>query len=196
MISPVNESKGCGGVMRVAPIGLMREFTVGQAFVLGARAAAQTHGHADGYLPAGVMAALVHGLVEGMDLTAAASQALLALQAVRSLREWPHSGRTQDALLAAESAGTGDPSASVRSLGEGWVGEEALAIGYYAARVADGYAEAIQIAANHDGDSDSTASIAGQIVGAWFGAGAIPWGWEEGVDCGAELSEMARELTG
>jgi ADP-ribosylglycohydrolase len=45
--------------------------------------------------------------------------------------------------------------AAVESLGGGWVGEEALAIGLYAVLSAESYVEAIRIATNHSGDSDS-----------------------------------------
>jgi hypothetical protein len=45
------------------------------------------------------------------------------------------------------------------------VGEEALAIALYSVLVAGSYVETIRIASNHDGDSDSTASIAGQLWG-------------------------------
>jgi len=56
----------------------------------------------------------------------------------------------------------------VEALGLGWVGEEAFAIGLYGALVAEAStaANGLRIAANHSGDSDSTASIAGQFLGA------------------------------
>ena len=180
---PVNDSKGCGGVMRVAPIGLMRELTPAQAFELGMRAAAQTHGHPEGYLPAGALAAIVRVLVAGQSLAQAVSAASEILQRT------PRSSRTLDALQAAQGE-------SLAGLGEGWVGEEALAIGLHAAVVGKDFAGALRIAANHDGDSDSTASIAGQILGAALGAGALPAGWAEGLDCAAELTELARQLAG
>ena len=181
---PINDSKGCGGVMRVAPIGLMREYTVAQAFELGVRAAAQTHGHPEGYLPAGALSAIVRALVEGLGLAAAASAALVLL------RGRPRSARTVAALRAASA-----PGASVQGLGEGWVGEEALAVGLHAALAGEGFSGAMRLAANHSGDSDSTASIAGQILGAALGAEAIPEGWEVGLDCAVELSEMASQLS-
>jgi hypothetical protein len=53
-----------------------------------------------------------------------------------------------------------DRAAAVETLGGGWVGEEALAIGIYAALSAESFVEAIQIATNHSGDSDSTALAA------------------------------------
>ncbi len=63
---PLNDSKGCGGVMRVAPVGLLADRD--DAFVLGRDTAALTHGHPSGYLASGVMAALVAGLRDGMSL--------------------------------------------------------------------------------------------------------------------------------
>ena len=60
----------------------------------------------------------------------------------------------------------------------GWVAEEALAIALYAALTAQAahpadpaaaLALALRIGVNHDGDSDSTASLAGQVLGAAHG---------------------------
>jgi ADP-ribosylglycohydrolase len=67
-------------------------------------------------------------------------------------------------------------------LGAGWVGEEALAIGLYAALVGGSFPETLAIAANHDGDSDSTASIAGQLFGASKGVAEIPHRWVRRLD--------------
>jgi ADP-ribosylglycohydrolase len=53
------------------------------------------------------------------------------------------------------------------------VGEEALAIGLYAAMSASSFTACIELAANPDGDSDSTASIAGQLWGARHGLAEI-----------------------
>ena len=76
-------------------------------------------------------------------------------------------------------------------LGEGWVGDEALAIGLFAAYRAPDIGSSLRVAANHGGDSDSTASIAGQISGAALGS-PVPWG--EGLDCWEELLELASRL--
>jgi ADP-ribosylglycohydrolase len=56
-------SKGCGGVMRVAPIGLIAE-NEERAFSLGCAAAAITHGHPSGYYSAGCFAAIIWRLAE------------------------------------------------------------------------------------------------------------------------------------
>ena len=49
---PLNHSKGCGGVMRTAPLGFFPEKIGGSALKNGADAAAITHGHPMGYIPA------------------------------------------------------------------------------------------------------------------------------------------------
>ena len=55
-------------------------------------------------------------------------------------------------------------------LGEGWVAEEAWAVALYCAlRHIDSVEEAIIASVNHDGDSDSTGLITGNIMGATYG---------------------------
>ena len=188
---PINNSKGCGGVMRVAPVGLVRELTPTQAFDLAARCAAQTHGHPSGYLSAGVLAAVVSGLRGGLDLKAAVADALdLA-------HRWSGCDETVAAVRQAEELATShgsDPHDAIVQLGEGWVGEEALAIGLYSAMVASDFREAVRIAGNHGGDSDSTASIAGQIHGAWKGLAGIPNAWVRRLDALEALLDVAKRL--
>ena len=70
--------------------------------------------------------------------------------------------------------GLKDDAKAVETLGGGWVGEEALAIAIYSVLSAESFVEAISIAANHSGDSDSTASIAGQLWGAANGLAGMP----------------------
>ena len=53
MVQPINDSKGCGGVMRTATRVLPETVTDTDVFRFGAEAAALTHGHPDGYLRPG-----------------------------------------------------------------------------------------------------------------------------------------------
>jgi ADP-ribosylglycohydrolase len=173
---PINQSKGCGGVMRVAPIGLFpARISTPEAFRLGVEAAALTHGHPSGYLSAGALCALVRELVGGAGLAQAAARAITELSGWSGREETV--SRMEGALDLAAKAG-GD----IATLGLGWTGEEALAIGLYAVLAGAGFADTLAIAANHDGDSDSTASIAGQIYGAWKGVGEIPPEWIHALD--------------
>jgi ADP-ribosylglycohydrolase len=169
-----NNSKGCGGVMRAAPFGLLPGSTVDWAFDAAAEAAGYTHGHVTGQLASGALAAIVHELREGADLNSALDKA----QAV--LAQHPGHEETSTALefardLAASELGAGP--VTVEQLGGGWIAEEALAIGAYAAlkfAEPEQFLDALALAVTHDGDSDSTGSICGNILGTLHGETALP----------------------
>ena len=55
---PINNSKGCGGIMRVGPVGLVAA-TDDDAYTTGCEVAALTHGHSCGWMSAGVQAVVV-----------------------------------------------------------------------------------------------------------------------------------------
>lgn len=97
---------------------------------------------------------------------------------------------------AVQLAGKGlkDHAAAVETLGGGRVGEEALAIALYAVLSAQSFVEAISIATNHSGDSDSTASIAGQFWGAANGLAGMPHDWASNIDVLIPLLHLARRL--
>lgn len=85
---------------------------------------------------------------------------------------------TESALRLAVDKDVSD-EAAILSLGEGWTGDEAWAVSLFcAARYFDNPLQALIVAVNHDGDSDSTGSIAGNILGAVHGyeviQGALP----------------------
>lgn len=198
----INDSKGCGGVMRVAPAGLVEgdrglaDLACGEAdpegtFALGADLAAITHGHPSGYLPAGVIAISIHRVAHGADLGEALDDARAML------RGWARHQETLAALdLAREIASRGIPSAErLETLGEGWVGEEAMAIALAAALAfEDEPVRALQVAVNHSGDSDSTGSICGQLLGARWGAEAWPESWLEALEGRETIEQLADDL--
>ena len=170
---PCNSSKGCGGVMRVAPVGLAG-FSAEETFRLGCEAAALTHGHPTGQLAAGAFALIVSRLLAGDDLDAAIETAR------RALADCQDGGETLSAIdRALDLARRGAPTPeAVEQLGAGWVAEEALAIGLYAALVhRDDLPAAVRLAVNHSGDSDSTGAICGQLLGTRLGVVAIPACW-------------------
>ena len=178
---PINLSKGCGGVMRVAPIGLMDEtpdMPLDQLDLLGAKASALTHGHELGYIPSAMLVHIVHLLTHRPDMTIRAAVEDAKEAALRIFRHTHHLARmlelTDEALLLADDPFVKDLEA-IRKLGGGWVGEEALAIAIYCAVKYDAdFEKAIIASVNHSGDSDSTGAIAGNILGAHLGLKAIP----------------------
>ncbi|HSQ65272.1 MAG TPA: ADP-ribosylglycohydrolase family protein, partial [Polyangiaceae bacterium] len=119
----LNDSKGCGAVMRSAPIGLAAGDRA-SAFELGRDAGVLTHGHASGYLSAAYFAAVVHDVSRGMSLDAAMREADALLARELGCEELA-------AIVARVRALRGRvPSVEdIERLGGGWTGEEALGIG-------------------------------------------------------------------
>lgn len=191
MDSPINDSKGCGGVMRVAPVGLFWHHDPELAFRLACVNAAITHGHPCGYLSAGCLAGIVAGLVNGQSPGAALDDT------VRILQGYEKHQACQASIDQARdlAAGSLEPLAAIAALGAGWVGEEALAIGLYCALVRPGDCRAaLLLAVNHDGDSDSTGSITGNILGAALGLAALPPDWCASVELADFIRQTADRL--
>ncbi len=208
--SPVNDSKGCGGVMRVAPIGLYfsnfdrrwiddrsaKKIIARQA----AEAAAYTHGHSLGYMSAAVLAHVVNGLTypaEGrqnpMDIKEAVYEARDAARNLFAEDRHINELITLVNRAIALADGRDDDGKCIRELGQGWVGEEALAIAIFCAlRHHDDFSAGVMAAVNHDGDSDSTGAITGNILGAHLGYAAIDNKWKKNL----ELSDVILELAG
>ena len=188
-----NNSKGCGGIMRVAPMGLLDasfKESGGSGFYYktvylaeaGAHIARVTHLHPLGYLPAALMTLLLSRIVpltpdevkesiidiinDGLDvmMNMYGNDYAKYKEYLRAL--------TLKAVNLAHS-NISDIQA-IMQLGEGWTAEEAWAISLYCViRHVDNMKEAIIAAVNHDGDSDSTGSITGNIMGAIYGYEAI-----------------------
>jgi ADP-ribosylglycohydrolase len=186
---PINNSKGCGGVMRAAPVGLA--LAIDDLFALGAECAAITHGHPSGYLSAGYLSELIAWLVRGVDLETAVRATRHSLVNYDGYEETL--GMVDRALELADSS-MRVPEA-IGQLGEGWVGEEALAIALFAAlRHSTDWKAATLAAVNHSGDSDSTGSICGAILGAALGVEAIPARWIAGIENRALLEKTAADM--
>ncbi len=179
----INDSKGCGGVMRAAPAGFLTPGvpiggSAAEAYAAGVEVAALTHGHDFGFEPAGLLAAMVHLIMAGSSIR----------DAYETSREL-----TSDALASvidvAVALGSGQPPSPEEiegSLGGGWVGEEALAIAIACSIDAPDFSTGVLASINHSGDTDSTGSICGNLLGALLGVEAIPERWLRALD-GADL---------
>ena len=85
---------------------------------------------------------------------------------------------------------------ATHSLGQGWVADEALAIGVLCAlRHENDIAGAMTFAANHGGDSNNTAAIAGMLVGARIGFNAIPDRFVDRLELVDVILELADDVT-
>ncbi len=203
---PVNDSKGCGGVMRVAPVGAFfnthhdLEDEIKVVNQVAAEAAALTHGHPMGYLPAAALAHIVNRLIYGgctlgNDLEDVVKESAEYL--VKIFGETPFAQKMADLMYKALAlAGNDNPDfENIKELGEGWVGEEALIIAIYCAvRYKDDFSKALCVSVNHSGDSDSTGAIMGNILGAMIGYDAIPDKWKENLECHDVICKVAERL--
>jgi len=185
----INNSKGCGGVMRVAPAGLF--YRKESAFNMAAEFAALTHGHPSGHLSAGALGYLIASIIEGQDIENAVINTLTGLEGYDNYEECTHSLKQALDLF---NSSISDVDA-ITQLGEGWVGEEALAISIYCAlKYQDNFKRALIAAVNHNGDSDSTGAITGNILGAYLGINKIPVEWVEKVELREALMKIADDL--
>lgn len=186
-----NNSKGCGGIMRVAPIGLLdaaytskgdRAYSLKELAEAGAEIARVTHKHPLGFFPAALLTVLVYKLVplsinEVRDsIEEIICDTINVLDAIYP-NEFENDKQTlkqisEKAVCLAHSD-TPD-TVAICELGEGWTAEEAWAIALYCSlRHIDSLKDAIIASVNHDGDSDSTGSICGNIMGAIYGYEAM-----------------------
>ena len=219
-----NNSKGCGGVMRVAPVGLMaatdervivkdwygaevprRTWKNQEIARLGGDCAELTHKHPLGYLPAAFLADLIYYIMmyDGEITFAVFEQFLHDVEVdCRSEYKNPKEQKAMDelrllitkAIRLAKDLSVADEFA-IPQLGEGWTGDEALAIALYCTlRHLDSFEEAVIAAVNHDGDSDSTGAICGNIMGAIMGLNGIPNHFIEHLELNDLIIDIADDL--
>ena len=201
MEETINNSKGCGGVMRAAPCGLLKMIGTPDpedAYAIqGAQAAAITHGHTLGFVPAAMLADMVHLIVEdyGFTLEGVVKSSLARMQKLFGfLPQTAELVRLMEKAMAL-AAGEKPAHEAIAELGEGWVGEEALAIAVYCAlKFEDNMADCLSAAVTHDGDSDSTGAIAGNILGTWLGVEGIPADWLAQLEMREVIDSMAVRL--
>ncbi len=198
--APLNHSKGCGGIMRVAPGALVLN-RGGQDDILNmdrvaAQSAAVTHGHPLGIMPAAALAHIINRIVYwNMSVGDAVKDAISGMRGMfrgqDSLEDMIY---LMDQALNLSHNGRQDAD-NIAVLGEGWVAEETLAIAVYCAvRYPDDLSKALRAAVNHDGDSDSTGAAAGNIVGAAIGYEAIPREWKDHLECHDVILNIADAL--
>ncbi|MGM9802735.1 MAG: ADP-ribosylglycohydrolase family protein [Muribaculaceae bacterium] len=186
-----NNSKGCGGIMRVAPMALLMAgywsrgesfYDVQQMDEAGAEVAAVTHKHPLAFLSSAMLTHLIYRVIRMEDTEVKANIADIALETIPALDNIYKGEYEDDKLFLANltrkavmlAANNKSDAENIRLLGEGWTGEEAWAIALYCAvRHIDSIADAIIAAVNHDGDSDSTGAVCGNIMGAIYGYEAM-----------------------
>lgn len=203
-----NSSKGCGGVMRVAPIGIFSAahpavLDLEHAGYLAGYAADITHKHPLSTYSSMALAMIVADCISQEDIDRDKFRFIVIDRVFRLLglrfKGDSHLADLLDLILNAlrcASSGESDTD-SIRTLGEGWVAEETLAIAIFSVmRYIDDFEKCICCAVNHSGDSDSTGAVAGNIIGAILGYEAIPSKYLAPLELHDVLVSVADDLCG
>ena len=195
--TPLNNSKGCGGVMRTAPIGFIRG-DIEQTDMLAAEASAITHSNPLGYMPSAVTAHIINRILYGDPEMSLKEIVVEARNTAEKLFEDTKDIQilTDIIDLAIELSSNSEPDLeNIHRLGEGWVAEETLGIALYCAlRYENDFSAAITAAVNHKGDSDSTGAVTGNILGALIGYDAIDDKWKTDLELLDVILKTADDL--
>ena len=186
---PINNNKGAGTIMRIAPVGLMYSDTE-QAFINGMNISALTHGHSTGYLGAGAFASIISMVSRGQDLLSAIETAIDILKKHKAKREI----FSKINLAIKLSNSNTSIETSIKTIGEGWVTEEALALAIYCALKTDSFRDGLIISVNHDGDSDTVGAVTGNLLGAMYGVDYIPQDWIQHIEFRDLIISLSKEL--
>ena len=194
-----NHSKGCGGIMRVAPLALNGRLADIKALDLeGAQLAAITHGHSLGYMPAAVLTHVISRIVFP-EISMSLKEIVLEARdtAAEIFKGDEHLQELLDIIDRAVrlSSNDLDDLDNIHQLGEGWVAEETLGIALYCAlKYQDDFSAGLIAAVNHNGDSDSTGAVTGNILGALLGYSAIEEKWLKDLELADVIAELANDL--
>ncbi|MDE5877682.1 MAG: ADP-ribosylglycohydrolase family protein [Muribaculaceae bacterium] len=180
-----NNSKGCGGVMRVAPIGLYgakHGWTLQETARIAGETAALTHLHPLSTYSSAALAVIIQQCVNTEHIDRETFKTIVEdiLSVITEVygESAPYLKEFTDIIHSAiRAADVKLPDWEIieNYLGEGWVAEETLAIAVFSVlRHIDDFSGCLVCAVNHGGDSDSTGAVAGNIIGAIVGYNAIP----------------------
>lgn len=181
-----NKSKGCGGVMRVAPVGIYSAahpdiLDLENAGLLAGSAAEITHKHPLSTLSSMAFAMIVAECILSHSIDRDKFREIIIARVFTRLNSRfngdIHLNELKALIIKALDlaiSGRADTDA-ILILGEGWVADETLAIAIFSVmRYIDDFEKCVCCAVNHSGDSDSTGAVAGNIIGAILGYNAIP----------------------
>lgn len=197
---PQNNSKGCGGIMRVAPLALKNypNVPIEELDREGAEIAKITHQHSLGYMPAAVLVHIISRIVYPKKPQSLKEIVIEARDTIADIfAEDGYLRKLTGMIDLAVGLSENDESDldNIHQIGEGWVAEETLGIAIYCSlRYQDDFSAGVTAAVNHGGDSDSTGAVTGNILGALLGYEAIEEKWKSNLELADVILEMADDL--
>ena len=185
----IKESKGCGSAMRNAPIGFLYQHDENRLRQIAHAAGFATHQH-----PAADAASIAAAYLIKLALDGVHPKDFSKL--VMEFCDGISDEFDLAILRVNHTIGWANTDQAIKHIGEGWVGEEAVALAIYCClKHPDDYVAAVQLGANIDGDSDSVACIVGGIMGARLGIEAIPKEWIARLERREEMEHISHLLT-
>lgn len=183
---PQNASKGCGGIMRVAPVGLYgaaHDWSPADTARLAGELAELTHLHPLSTYSSATLAVIVQLCASSEDTVDKEMFKGIVDKSLKIVSDvYGADAAAMDEFrkivgnaMSLEDDPQSDWQIIEDRIGEGWVAEETLAIALFSTlRHIDDFTGCLISAVNHGGDSDSTGAVAGNIIGAILGDDAIP----------------------
>jgi ADP-ribosylglycohydrolase len=182
------QAKGNGSAIRVASIGFFYQHNPDRLREVAHATGIATHAH-----PASDAAtiAAAYAVKLALDGTNPADYINKILAFTNGI-----SGDLDDALLRiGHVLEWTDEFAAINHIGDGWVGEQSVAMALYCVlRYPDDFAGAVRRAVNIPGDSDSVGCIAGGIMGARLGISGVPSDWVARLENRDALLDLADQL--
>lgn len=175
-----NQCQGSTVLSRAIPLGLWYGGDPEAAFATAVDAAVLTHGHPHAYYGAGTLAAIISLLAVGKEMSASFAESLRILQ---------HQGEGSETVLKAvihavdEAVTDRNPVRAMKKIGLGWKADEALALAVYCVLKTSSLKDAVLMACNQDGDSDTCGALCGAMTGAMYGAASVPKHWLRNLEC-------------
>ncbi len=206
-----NDSKGCGAVMRIAPIGIFYaahsnsdnlKLATENCANVAADTALITHHHDLSTMASVFVALVIFECMRIHVIDRLTFRSIISTALAKTLEKFAGSKYAdqfiaiiQKAIKLAESSMTDRDAIS--QLGEGWVAEETAAIAIFCvSRHIRDFEGCLVAAVNHDGDSDSTGAVAGNIIGAILGYTGIPEKFRDHLELLQPILSIADDLAG
>ncbi|MDE6561094.1 MAG: ADP-ribosylglycohydrolase family protein [Muribaculaceae bacterium] len=209
-----NDSKGCGAVMRIAPIGIFfaahssecgmhnSQCKIRQCAKVAAESARITHLNDLSTLASVFTALVIFECMKTHVIDRLSFRSIISTAINETLTAIPDSPKSKEFIeiiqksLDLAGASISDREA-IAQLGEGWVAEETVAIAIFCVmRHIRDFEGCLVAAVNHDGDSDSTGAVAGNIIGTMLGYTGIPEKFRNGLELHDLLVSVADDLAG
>ena len=203
---PQNASKGCGGIMRVAPVGLYgaaHDWSPADTARLAGELAELTHLHPLSTYSSATLAVIVQLCASSEDAVDKEMFKGIVNKSLKIVSDvYGADAAAMDEFrkivgnaMSLEDDPQSDWQIIEDRIGEGWVAEETLAIALFSTlRHIDDFTGCLISAVNHGGDSDSTGAVAGNIIGAILGDDAIPGKFKKEIQLRDLLLHAADDL--